>query len=679
MDEQQQTESPDASPHPITAFPVVGIGASAGGLPALTRLLEHLPPAPDMALVVVMHLAPDAPSVADRLLQRATRMPVLQVRGRMRLAPNRVHVIAPGHGLRMEDGWLIADAPSATAGIPMAINSFLRNLADAHGEHAIGVILSGMGSDGTAGLAHIKAHGGMTIAQLPEEAEEKGMPQGAIASGAVDFVLPAAEVAARLMEARDAMQAGRQNATPGAAPAGPAAAGADTHAATNVDTDAMLHAILSLLRTSSGHDFGHYRQATVLRRIERRMQVRARPDLAAYLDLLRQDRPELDVLLQEMLIGVTGFFRDHDAFAALEHTVLPQLLRDRAPGQPLRAWVAACASGEEAYSLGMLLAEQAGPDVEEGAIQVFATDIDDRAIAVARAGRYPEAIAADLAPERLARFFVHEEDRFKVRKPLRDTILFARHDLLRDPAFLHLDLVSCRNVLAYMNRDLHRRVLELFHDALNPGGYLFLGSAESADGASDLFAAVDSRHGLYQAKPPAQGMRRAPPLPLSMPGARYLPEVRTAGALAPEVRKPSLTDLHARALARLAPPSLLVNAAGEIVHASEHAAAFVGYGGEPSTQVLALVLPALRASLRSAMFQAQKSGKPVHTGPIRRHPAGGPERLGPVCRPRTFGRQRLRPSPYQAGGAGQPAQDPVGVMSAGSGARGPAVPAAGRA
>lgn len=613
MDEQQEMESPDTSRNPVTSCPVVGIGASAGGLPALTRLLEHLPPAPGMALVVVMHLAPDAPSVADRLLQRATRMPVVQVRGRMRLLPNRVHVLAPGHGLRMEAGWLLADAPPPTATNPATINIFLRSLAQAHGEQAVGVVLSGMGSDGVAGLAHIKAHGGVTIAQLPEDAEEKGMPQTAIDSGMVDFILPASGVAARLMEVRDAMWTLSRHGAQATAAADPAAPGA------GADTDDMLHAILSLLHASSGHDFRHYKEAAVLRRIERRMQVRTTPDLAAYFALLCRDRAELDVLLHEMLIGATGFFRDRDAFAALGQAILPQLFAARPPSQPLRVWVAACATGEEAYSLGMLLAEQAeeaGQGEEADAIQVFATDIDERAIAVARTGRYPEAVAADLAPERLARFFVREEGRFKVRKPLRDTILFARHDLLRDPAFLHLDLICCRNVLVYLNRDVHRRVLELFHGALKPGGYLFLGGAELALGASDLFAAVDDHHGLYQAKPSAQATRRLPPAPLPIASTRHMPDARAA-ALAPEARKPSPGELHARVLARLAPPSLLVDARGEIVHASDNAADFVAYGGgEPSTQVLALVLPALRSSLRTAMFQAQQGGSPVQAGPI---------------------------------------------------------------
>ena len=614
MDRQERAESSDTAPD-AAPFPVVGIGASAGGLPALIRLLEHMPPAPGMALVAVLHFAPDAPSAADRLLQRATRMPVRQVRERVRLEPDHVYVMSPGRSLTIEGGHLIADAPQPAPGLPVTINNFLRTLAEAHREWAIGVLLSGMGSDGVAGLASIKEHGGVVIAQLPGDAEESSMPQAAIDSGVVDFSLPAAEVAGRLMEVAEVMKAIRRGGQGSEAlPELPTTRARPRH---------MLDDVLSLLYAQTGQDFRRYKRATVLRRIERRMQVRAALDLVAYSRLLERDPQESELLVQELLIGVTNFFRDREAFLALEKTVLPRIFHDRTPGQPLRAWVTACSTGEEAYSLAMLLAEHAECIDGAPAMQVFATDIDERALAVARAGHYPDAIAADVPAERLARYFTLQDDHFRVRKLLRDRILFARHDLLHDPAFSKLDLISCRNVLSYLNREVHRHLLEIFHCALRPGGYLFLGAAESADLAPDLFVAVNGRHRLYQARPHANAVRR-----LTVPSAIKAParQEGRSDAPAPEnaPRPPTFAELHQRTLASLAPPSVLVNAKGEVVHASGQAAAFLRYGGgEPSTQVLALALPELRSELRSAMFQAQKSGEPAYTGPVRYARDGG--------------------------------------------------------
>ena len=612
MDEPQQPDLPDASATDNTPFPVVGIGASAGGLPALIRLLENLPPAPGMALVVVLHLAPDAPSAADRVLQRATTMPVRQVADRMPLRPNQVYVISPGRSLRMEDGHLIAQEPPCALGVPMTINIFLRTLAEAHGERAIGVLLSGMGSDGVAGLACIKEHGGVSIAQLPGDAEERSMPQAAIDSGMVDFVLPAARIPARLLEMRDVMQAIRKGGLFGNAPS------ELPRLVTQEPPRERLEDVLSLLYAHTGQDFHHYKQATVLRRIERRMQVRAVPDLPAYQRLLRQDPQEPDALVQEMLIGVTNFFRDRAAFDVLERMVLPRIFHDRKPSDPLRAWVTACSTGEEAYSLAMLLAERAECIDGAPAMQIFATDIDERAITVARNGRYPDAIVADVPHERLARYFTREDSHFRVRKLLRDRILFARHDLLHDPAFSRLDLITCRNVLIYLNREVHRQLLELFHCALNPGGFLFLGSAESADLAPDLFTPIDTRHRMYQARPAAQGARR---LSIALPRTTIgRPALEADQARPDPVPSPSPTyaELHQRTLARLAPPSVLVDAKGDILHASDGAGAFLRFGGgEPSTQVLALVLPELCADLRTALFQAHKSGNAAPTGPIR--------------------------------------------------------------
>jgi two-component system CheB/CheR fusion protein len=609
---EEQAELPDSPAREAAPFPVVGIGATAGGLPALGRLLKNMPPAPGMALVVVLHLPPDDPAAAERLLQGATAVPVVQASHRMRLMPDHVYLVPSGRSLKMEDGQLLVGEPPAVPGIPMTINIFFRTLAEAHGEQAIGVVLSGAGSSCVAGLASIKEHGGVTIAQLPGEAEESALPQAAVDAGMVDFVLPAAQVPAKLLEMRDVMAMIRRHTMQGKRP--PDRPSVDV-AAAHAD---VLDDILSLLRARTGHDFRHHRLPTVVRRLERRLQVRGVPDLPAYYRLLEGDLHEAQSLLHDLLIGVTNFFRDRDAFSVLEQAILPRIFHDREPGGPLRAWVTACSTGEEAYSLGMLLAEHVEHIAGAPAMQIFATDLDDRAIAVARAGRYPDAIAADVPAARLARYFTLEDDHFTVRRLLRDRILFARHDLLHDPAFSHLDLITSRNVLMHLNREVQRHLLEVFHASLNPGGYLFLGAAESADLAPDLFAAVNTRHRLYQARPAGRTARRLSMLPAAKGTGAHAAERSAATPRERNARTPSAAELHHRKLAQLAPPSLLLNAEAEILHASADAAAFLRYSaGVPTAQVLALVLPELRSSLRSAIFQAQKTGKRACSGPVR--------------------------------------------------------------
>ena len=612
MHEERHAELPDPHANETTPLPIVGIGASASSLQALTTLLDNMPPTPGMALVVLLDLAPEDPGSATGRLARAGGMPVLQVSRNVRLEPDRVYLVSPRHSLMLRDGQLMMDERAHAPGIPITVNIFFRMLAEAHGEQAIGVVLSGIGADGLAGLASIKGHGGITFAQSPREAAQGSMLQSAIGSGLVDFVLPAAQLAAKLVEMRKVMTMMRQG--------GVQDVPLDQRSLLEIEArpPEMLDDILSLLFARTGHDFRHYKQPTILRRLERRMQLRSMPNMAAYYQLLQQDLHEPASLLQDLLIGATNFFRDRDAFTVLEQTILPRIFHDKEPGGPVRAWVTACSTGEEAYSLAMLLAEHTEVIAGAPAMQIFATDIDERAIALARAGRYPDAIAADVPAARLARYFVLEDDHFEVRRLLRDRILFAQHDLLHDPAFSNLDLITCRNVLIYLNREVHRHVLEIFHSALNPGGYLFLGTAESADLAPDLFVAVNSRYRLYQAKPATKSARRMSALPPNKSAGRH-PAVRAAHApLQREARTAPFAELHQRALTRLAPPSLLVNGSGDVVHASEDAACFLRYsGGQPSAHVLSLILPELRTDLRSVMFQVQKTGKPASSGPIR--------------------------------------------------------------
>lgn len=610
--EKQSRAGPSSAVEPGLPFPVVGIGASAGGYAALMTLLQNMPPSPGIALVVILHLAADEPSAADKVLQRGTGMPVVQVTHTMPILPDHVYVIPPDRSLAMHDGHLVLDQLERSRGRPVAIDLFLRTLATAHKERAVGVVLSGMGSDGTAGLACIKEMGGATIVQLPSDAEYGGMPRSAIEAGMADFVLAAGAIPAKLAELRDLANAIRSRALHGQALDG-------------VPLDLgpwpehTLGEVLDVLRERTGHDFTHYRRATLLRRLERRLQVRGMPDLAAYREVLRRDSSEPRALLKDLLIGVTSFYRDPEAFEALDRLALPALFQ---PGRAApRAWVAACSSGEEAWTVAMLLADQAARSGEGQAWQVFGSDLDEHAIDVARAATYPLAIAESVPVAQLQRHFTLEAGEYKVRKALRDQVLFTRHNLLHEPAFSRLDLISCRNFLIYLNLEMHRHLLKQFHFALNPGGILMLGSAESAEAAADLFEPVDAAQRIYRARPaahtPAASFVRAA---REAPAPQQPIALDTDGGTPPAQRRRrlfSFAEIHLHKAAELAPPSILLNADADIVHVSERAARFLRPGGgEPTRELAALVLPPLRLALRAALFQARRSGRQATSGPV---------------------------------------------------------------
>lgn len=610
---------PEEDSHLLTSqldFPVVGLGASAGGMAALELFLDHMPFDTGMAFVVVLHLAPHYKSSADAILQRHTRMPVLQVQGRMPVQANHVYIIPPSQDLRMNDGHLELQVPTRTRGPHVAIDLFFRTLAQVHAMRAVGIVLSGTGADGAEGLKRIKERGGLTLVQAPQDAEFADMPSAAIATGAADFVLPVADMPQRLAQLwgnarRIWLPTLADTGDPVARP--PSADDAQR-------AEQSLQDVMALLRMRTGHDFRHYKRATVLRRIERRLQVCGVPDLNAYFVYLRTHQEETAALLQDMLISVTNFFRDREAFEALEREVLPALFKNRAPGEPVRAWVAGCATGEEAYSLSMLLQEAlyAPGNAALGAlpVQVFATDIDERALAVARAGLYAASIATDVAPTRLAQHFTREEGGYRVSKAVREPVLFAAHNMLRDPPFSRLDLICCRNLLIYVGREAQTSILEMFRFALRPGGYLFLGTSESPDAAGSLFTLVDKKHRLYQANPQGHATRHLPLLAASS-------TERALGAVlpGPTPRGPGrvgVADLHMRALALQAPPSLLADHKLNILHLSEGAGRYLQQGSGPlSAELLPSIHPALRIELRTALFQLAQTGQPAHTRSVR--------------------------------------------------------------
>ncbi|MDB6062543.1 MAG: chemotaxis protein [Verrucomicrobiaceae bacterium] len=606
------SESNKDLPRPY--FPVVGIGASAGGLATIQCFFENMPTDSGMAFVVILHLSPDHESNADAILQRSTPIPVIQVTERVPLQPNHIYVIPPAHTLIMEDGHLALSAREKSR-LPIAIDLFFRTLAEAHRERAICIVLSGFGSDGAVGLTQVKEHGGVTIAQLPEDADYDGMPRAAISTTHVDIILPVAEIPQRLL---DLWKNAKEIRLPTSGDDEQVLA-LETNAEQN--DEAALNAILKTLRERTNHDFRFYKRATMLRRLERRLQVNALPNLSAYRDYLNQNPGETSFLLQDMLISVTNFFRDRDAFEVLEHQVIPSLFSNRDDPDPIRAWVAGCATGEEAYSISILLREYMDVHSAATRAQIFATDIDERAIAMARAGVYPSAIATDVSQTRLQNYFVADHDNFCVAKSAREPVLFAAHNVLRDPPFSRLDLICCRNLLIYLDRDAQKNVLETFHFALKPDGYLFLGNSETEDAAPNLFTVVDKKNRIYRANPRANSVRYLPTLPSSAFDDRN----RLPLASPRERRRQSFTQIHQRGLEKISPPTVLLDRDYNILHLSVDVGRYLQHqSGDASHNLLANIRPELRLELRTALFKAVQSESNVDTQPIRIQIDGAP-------------------------------------------------------
>jgi two-component system CheB/CheR fusion protein len=609
---EQKAQSPST-----LDFPVVGIGASAGGLQAIRLFFENMPQDNGMAFVIILHLSPDHESIADKIIQESTKMPVLQVTETLPIEKNRVYVISPTQRLTMNDGALEVSTSDPREGRHASIDLFFRNLADVHRERAFCVVLSGTGSDGAVGLSRIKEQGGVTLAQAPEDAEFDGMPRAAIETHMVDLVLPVIDMPQKLLELwRNSQEIKLPTAND---PELQTIAAVSEREA--VVAEQLLHDVLIQLRTGTGHDFKHYKRATVLRRIERRMQVTAQPDLRAYYHYLQSNPEETKALLGDMLIGVTNFFRDREAFEALERDVIPQLVSAVVSAQPekeeIRVWSAGCSTGEEAYSLAMLLNDQLQLDNSAASMQLFATDIDERAISVGRAGLYPQAIITDVPPTRLRHYFIKEDDHYRIRKEIREKVLFAKHSLLSDPPFSQIDLIVCRNLLIYLDREVQREILQMFHFALRPGGFLFLGSSESADACHELFAPVDKRNRIFRAKT-GTNSRRTPTMPR---GGYVRSNVSHETPQSSAPRKLSFADIHQRALEQSAPPSVIVDGNADILHMSDSASRFLRHvGGELSRNLLTLILPELRLEIRTTLFQVQQSGLPLKSRevPIKR-------------------------------------------------------------
>jgi two-component system CheB/CheR fusion protein len=595
--------------------PVVGLGGSAGSIEALQKFFSALAPDPVLAFVVVIHLSPEHESTLAELLQRHTRMRVHQVQDAQKIEAGSVYVIPPGKTLRAEDGHLHLGELDGPRSRHVAVDVFFRTLADTHGAHSAAVVLSGMDGDGAIGIKRVKERGGLTIAQDPDEALHSGMPRSAIATGMVDWVLPVSDMPERL---QSYFKLERKLRLPPEDE--PAAVGGEMDA---ID-EASLREVLAFLRSRTGRDFAAYKRATILRRIGRRMQVNGLETLSAYLGVLRTRPGETGSLQQDLLITVTNFFRDGECFAALEQQI-PALFAGKGPNETVRVWVVACATGEEAYSIAMLLADHARTLEAPPLIQVFATDLDGEAIQAAREGIYPPAIVADVSPERIKRYFVREHHGLRVRRELREMVLFAVHDALKDSPFSRLDLVSCRNLLIYLNREAQGRMFDTIHFALLPQGKLFLGSSESVPDGSALFGIVDKKNRIYVQRPAPRSVLPVPSGPSTVARALEAQQSARDGPVMAgrafedaqqnvrnsrpgEARNTSWGEVHLRLVEHLAPPSILVDSEYDIVHLSPSAGRFLQYGGgEPSRNLLRTVDESLRIELRAALYQAGQS------------------------------------------------------------------------
>jgi two-component system, chemotaxis family, CheB/CheR fusion protein len=604
--------------------PMVGLGGSAGCIPALQAFFEGMPGESGMVFVVILHLSPTHVSTLSEMLARSAKMPVQQASDGQKVKPNQIYVIPPGKSLTAVDGHLRLLDFENERGRRTAVDLFFRSLADTHGPHASAIVLSGADGDGAIGIKRIKERGGLTIAQDPSEAEHSSMPRTAIETGMVDWVLGVKQIPDRLLQYYANEQ--RLKLPP---EEGPKSVPAVQPTESNGESD--LRDVLAFLRNRTGCDFSYYKRATILRRIGRRMQVNSVEDLPSYLSILRMQPGEAGALLQDLLISVTNFFRDRGAFEALE-ALVPQLFRNKHPSDSIRVWVPACATGEEAYSIAMLLLEHARKLEDPPGLQVFACDLDEQAIAKARMGFYPEAITADVSEERLQRYFVKAHGGYRVRRELREMVLFASHDLLKDAPFSRMDLISCRNLLIYLDRAAQERVFDTFHFSMKPGGILFLGSSEAVDDGSPMFRVIDKKHRIYVHQPMSRCGLSIPAGPSALlraiaaqddpkttpitHGTKFIRDTAVPfhSTLGQNLDRASLAELHFQMLERLAPPSIIVNAEHDIMHLSEHAGQFLKLsGGQPTFNLLRVVHPLLRLELRTALFRAAESGAAVET------------------------------------------------------------------
>jgi two-component system CheB/CheR fusion protein len=620
-------QAPDVLP-----LTIVGVGASAGGLEAFSQLLQALPKNPDMAFVLIQHLAPQHESALPNLLAGKTEMPVLQISDAQTLAANHVYVIPPNAYVSVSDGKLFLKPRSddrADRAPFMPIDYFFRSLAEYAHSLAIGIVLSGTASDGAAGLREIKASGGITLAQDPNSARYDGMPRAAISTGSVDLVLTPEGIGAELA---------RLNSHPYLAP-GTSLAEMEEAA----PADQHLYRIFSLLLKETGVDFTQYKQPTIKRRLQRRMALHRLQKIDQYLQFLEDEPSEILNLYQDILIQVTRFFRETPSFEALSEKVYPKLMQNQTGEAPIRAWVPGCSTGEEVYSLAISLVEYRDKIGSTQPIQIFGTDISEVAIERARGGVYPENISADVSPERLRLFFSKVDAHYRIKKTIRDMCVFARQDLSRDPPFSKLDLILCRNVLIYLGQSLQRRVLRVFHYALKPEGFLMLAGTETIGPNVELFSSVDKKHQIYRKKDalPAADVRfgpvATPGFPAGFQARRQTGELQTRVNLQHEANR--------ILLGRYAPPAVVIDENWQILEFKGQTGPFLEPApGDASLNLLKMAREGMMHDVRNAVHEARKRGTAVRREGVRVKSNGGWRTLTLEALPVGGGEKSSRPT-----------------------------------
>jgi two-component system CheB/CheR fusion protein len=596
-------------------FPIVGIGASAGGLEAFELFFKTMPPESGMAFVLIPHLDPGHASMLSEILQRNTTMPVHEAQDQIKIQPNHVYIIPPAKDMAIFHGAISLSVPELARGLRLPIDAFFRSLAEDQGEQAICVILSGSGSDGTLGLRAIHGVGGVSFVQEPTTAKYDGMPSSAVQSGLATYVMPVDKITEQLVAYVKTI------ADTGIPPAPPAPASLSA-----------MRRIMMLLRTKTGNDFSLYKQSTIRRRIERRMGVHNLKDVDAYARYLSEDSGEVSILFKELLINVTSFFRDKEAFEALNKEALPRLFENKPENHIFRVWVPGCASGEEAYSIAMLFREYMDEIKQEFKLQIYATDIDDTSIATARAGMYPANIAADVSPDQLRRFFTKEESGFRIKKDIRELVIFAVQNVIKDPPFTKMDLISCRNLLIYLDTELQNHVIPAFHYALRPEGLLFLSPSEGVGNFTDLFGPLDKKWKIYRAKPSLMSARKLVAQRFAWPGE---PSATETAGIAGKRAKTNFAELTKRVLLQsFAPPSVITDENGDIIYVHGDTGKYLQPAqGQATLNVIEMAREGMTIELRYAIRNVIEQKKPfvIKDLPVRTN--GGIHGVGLTVRP----------------------------------------------
>ncbi len=526
-------------------FPIVGIGASAGGLEALEKFFSNMPPDSSISFVIIMHLDPKAKSVMADILRGYTKMEIFQVEDGMKVEPNRVYIIPPNRDMAILHRTLHLYEPVVSKGIRHPIDFFFRSLADDQKENAICIILSGTGTEGTLGLKAIKGEGGMVMVQSMESAAYDGMPRSAIATELVDYILPPEKMPEQLVSYAKQLYSQKT---------------IKSERIITEQTANYLQKIIILIRNQTGIDFSAYKQSTLIRRIERRMSLHQIKNISDYVRYLQENQPEIQILQKEFLIGVTSFFRDPASFEVLKEKVVPEILKNKSHDQPVRVWVPACSTGEEAYSIAIVLKEYMNELKNNLQVQIFATDVDRDAVETGRLGVYPGNITVDVSAERLNRFFIKNPDTYSLKKEIREMVIFAPQNIIGDPPFLRLDLISCRNLLIYLVPESQKKLLLLFHYSLNPAGYLFLGSSETIGELTELYSVVDKKWKVYK----RIGERAH--LPLMAEHIPIVPSVEVLRAGEIKARINIGTKIEKMLLDTYTPPCAIINEKGDLLY-----------------------------------------------------------------------------------------------------------------